>query len=172
MALANNPVIPADGQLVISDSSGTPLSLTIQYEDGDFQMGEVEPNQKSVQEFRDRGDVYAVREVERTNLEWTFSCHCVGFTDAGAATPLDIARLGGTWGSAVSKLTAAYGGANLFQLVFTAERTNFGGAADSTVTLKYSRVRVAFQEGVPGKLVIKGTSFVMAHDVANSVSWT
>ena len=55
MALAAVPFVPSDGALVFTDNTGTPLSFTVPYEDGNLSFGTITHNQKAVQEFLHRG---------------------------------------------------------------------------------------------------------------------
>lgn len=177
MALAAVPFIPADGALVFSDAAASPLSFTVPYEDGDLQFGEVMHSQKEVQAFLARGRFYSAREVEDVIPTFTFNAHLVGFTDATSATLLDIVRRAGTWAAATATLPSTAGGLVTggargvwtMQMKWTGERTDFGGTADSTLTLKYCRIRASFSEGVPGKITISGQALPYSTDY---MAWT
>lgn len=161
--LSLSPIIPNDGQLVISDGAGSPLTYTVVYEDGDFSYSGVKKGQKAVQKFQDRGRDYAWRETSDEDIEVSFSCHCVAFGGDGSTTttPNNVFEKTGTWASATSMLPAAAGGGSsgvwAVKLVFTAERSNNGATADSTVTFKYFHCEdISFTEGSPSKLSFKG----------------
>jgi len=177
MALAAVPFVPSDGALVFSDATGTPLTFTVPYEDGNLSFGTISHNQKAVQEFLHRGRWYGVRETDDVTPEFTFTAHLIGFTDASSATLLDIVRRTGVWAAAVSTLPASAGGMNAggtkgvwcVQLKWTGERSDFGGTADSTVTAKYCRITAEIAEGVPAKLTITGQMFPYSTDY---LAWT
>lgn len=163
MAVATNPMIPADGALVITD--GAALTYTIIYEDGDLSITGLTKGQMQMVSFKDRGITYSVRETEDQDIEFAFSCHAIALLgDATTAMPTDVVLKLGVWAAATSKISAAQGNAYLLQLKFTAERSNFGATADSTATLKYCQMTIDFSEGIPGKLSIKGKCFPLSTD--------
>lgn len=164
MAIAANPLIPVDGQIVITD--GAALTFTLAYEDGDFQCSGLNGNsQKSVQSFKSRGKTYAVRQVEDQDISFQFTAHVVGIIGDGTTALIgDVVLRKGVWASYTSKISASQGDANLLQVKWQGERTNFGAAADSSLTFKYCYLELDFSEGVPGKVSVKGTAFPISTD--------
>lgn len=163
MALATNPLVPKDGSIVITD--GAALSLTINYEDGDFSVSGLQKDQRSTQVFRNRGKTYSVRETDDTDIEFSFSCHAISLVgDGTTATIGDVVRRSGVWVAATSTLPAASGDAYCVQVKWTGERTNFGATSDTSVTLKYCHLSLDYAEGIPGKLSIKGTAYCISTD--------
>lgn len=163
MATTNNPLIPADGTLVITD--GASLTYTIVYEDGDLSITGLMKSQMQLQAFKDRGITYSVRQTEDANIEFSFSCHAISLLGDGVtATISDVALRLGVWAAATSKIAVTQGDAYLLQLKYTGERTNFGSTADTTATLKYCAMTLDISEGLPGKLSIKGTCFPISTD--------
>lgn len=174
MSLGANPLVPKDGSLEFTDATPTtPLTYVLQYEDGDVAFSEISKDQKDIQIFLSRGRFYAARETDDMPVEVTFTCHAVGFTDETDENILDIVRRAGAWAAAVNQLPAsAGGGANgvwCVQLKWTGERTNFGGSADASVTMKYVHLTAAFAEGTPGKFTIKGILLPYSTDY---LDWT
>lgn len=167
MAVATIPLIPKDGTLLINDGAGSPLGYTIVYEDGDLQVTGLMEGQLSVQRFDDRGVPYAVRSVQRENIEFSFSLHAISLLGDGTTAMIsDVALKLGVWASATSLTgaTSALGDAYLVKLTFTGERSNFGATADTTMVLKYCRLSLDVAEGVPGKWSVKGTAFPLSSD--------
>lgn len=164
MANAANPLIPVDGSITITD--GAALSLVVSYEDGDLNIASLNgQNQKSFVSFKSRGKTYSVRAVEDVDIEFSFTCHAVGIIGDGTTALIgDVALKKGVWASATSKLPTASGDAYLLQVKWQGERSNFGAAADSAVTLKYCSLTMDFSEGVPGKISIKGTCYPISTD--------
>jgi hypothetical protein len=163
MAVAANPLIPVDGQIVITD--GAALSLTIQYEDGDFQIQGLNSSQKTRQSFKSRGKTYAVRDVEDKDIQFSFTCHAVHIIGDGTTAFIGDAILKkAVWASATSKLPTANGDSHLLGVKWQGERTNFGAAADQSLTLKYCDLELDFSEGVPGKISVKGICYPISND--------
>lgn len=167
MARASIPMIPKDGTILINDNTGTPLALTIQYEDGDFAVTNIKASQLAVQGFKDRGVTYSVRSTEDENIEFSFTAHAIAFRGDGTTADIgDVVLRTSVWAAAVSMAgsTAALGDAYLLKVTFTGERSNFGATSDTTCVLKYCHLTMDFSEGVPGKFSIKGTLFPLSTD--------
>lgn len=171
MALPTTPIIPIDGAIVLSDNTGTPITITVAYEDGDLQVSGLEQAYMEVQVIESRGTPYAARNVRYKPIEFSFTAHLVGTVDATDSSLLAaLLKLGTTpWASATSMLATAKGDAYMLKVAWTAERTNFGGTADASLTLKYCRLSVDMSEGVPGKLSVKGTCYRFGSDW---IAWT
>lgn len=165
MTVAANPLVPKDGTITIADATGSPLSFTLAYEDGDFQIGPLMPGQWRRQEYKDRGVPYAVRKVEKMSIPFSFTCHAVGIIGDGTTALMgDVALKLAAWASAVSKIAAAAGDADLYQLVWTGERSDLGATADSSITLKYCAFEIGFSEGDPGKIDVTGIAYALSTD--------
>lgn len=174
MGLPSAPIIPKDGVLKVEDATATPIVFTCQFEDGDEKFTGLAKDQKNVTAYKDRGEVYSLREdedIEAVEIEW--SVHLIGLTDAAIATLFDaLLKRGPVWASATNQLAAAYGGGTTgtwcVKLTWTAERSDFGGTADTSLAFKYFHAdSVDIGISNPGKLTIKGRAFRMQHDVAN-----
>jgi len=152
-------MIPRDGKITIEDStSGTPISFEVKYEDGDFQHDPFEEGYMEHVILQDRGVDYAVRKSQEQRITFSFSCHATDFKDSTEKTLPDSVLKSGAFASGVSVFGAnadAWG----VKLTFTAEQTDYGAAADSSITFAKVRMSYGFAEGVPGKFTIKGTVF-------------
>lgn len=160
------PMIPRDGTITIYDGAGTPLSFEVQYEDGDFSSPEFSEGFEDVQEFEDRGQVYAARKIGRKSKDFSFTAHAMRFgrDAAGSNTHiLDVLLKKNAWSSSTST-GASYTDAHTVRVVFKAERSDLGETNDTTITIKYAHLRAGFQEGVPGKFSISGRAFMFTSD--------
>ena len=159
MALISTPIIPRDGTLLIEDATGTPIALTVQYEDGDFSIDGFQQSNMAVVSFKDRGVFYAHRKSEEEEVNFTFSAHATDWADATEKTVVDVFNKTGAFSAGVSTL-----GANAdvwaVKLTFTAEQTNYGASADGTIVLSYCVAKVSFAEGLPGKFTIAGRALL------------
>ena len=104
MAHPTTPVVPRDGQLVVSDNTGTPISYTIVYEDGDFSIDEVQEDYANTASMKDRGIWYNERKTDEQDLNFTFTCHVTHFSSATDGSPLDAVLKKGKFASGVSVL--------------------------------------------------------------------
>lgn len=162
MAIPNIPITGRDGMLTIKDATAvTPISVTVTYEDGDFQIGGIVQSAKDVVEFRDRGDIYAVRETDQRVHEFSFSCTLTALTDAAATHILDAIRKTGMFSAGVSTWGTATADPWMLTLIWAVEGTDRGGS-DQTLTLTYCRVEADIAEGGAGgaaKLSVKGKAY-------------
>ena len=160
MAFAGAPIVPTDGQLVISDGASSP-PVTVAYEEGNFSFTGYNQGVMDTVVFMDRGRPYAIRKEKNRPIPFSFTCHAISMVgDPGNA----CFRLG-TWASATSTLPTANGGSEVFcvKLVYTAERTNFGASSDSTATFLICRITdVDYSEAVPSTFTIKGEAYVFS----------
>lgn len=165
MSNSANPLIPVDGVITITDGTGTPLSFSAAYEDGDFKVGPLNAGQQTRQSFKSRGKTYSVRDVEDMDITFSFTCHATQILgDGTTATIADVVLKKGPWASATSILPAANGDSYLLTVKWTGERSDLGATADNTITLKYCALDLEFAEGVPGTLSISGTAYCLSTD--------
>jgi hypothetical protein len=167
MALSNVPFMPRDGTIVIKDSTGTPITLTVSFEDGDFAFDELTEGYADTIVLKDRGVPYAMRKSEGQVPSFTFSAHATDFTDATDKTLMDACLKKGMFAAGVSALGAS---ADVWALSvkFTADTSAIGGAADS-VEFKKCRLSCSFSEGTPGKFSLKGQILITSD---SDVVWT
>lgn len=167
MALFSEAMVPRDGTITLSDATGTPISMDVTYEDGDFTWDGMEEGYYNIEVFKDRGVPYSARKTDVQDLTWGFSAHATDFTDATEKTLMDACRKAGAWAAGVSKL-----GANAdvwaLQVKFTVERSNYGGT-DNYVQIAKNRLNCGFAEGVPGKFSVKGRAILT--DPTNDITW-
>lgn len=158
MALISVPFMPQDGTITIEDATGTPISMTVQYEEGDLQIDGFQQDDKSIIALYDRGTIYGLRKDQDEPINFSFSAHATDITDATEKTLIDVFNKTGAFASGVSTL-----GANAdvwtVKVTWTGEQTDFGGGADSTIVFTYCHAKVSFQEGKPGVFQISGTAY-------------
>jgi hypothetical protein len=165
MADKNFPTIIKDGTITIRDGAGTPLEYVVVFEDGNFSISDLRQGGQDLQEFEDRGSVYAARKVGRKSKTFTFEAHLLRFKREGSGnTHLpDVVLKQGAWASATST-GAAYSDAHLVEVEFSADRSGLGESTDTSITLKYCSLSQGISEGVPGKISISGTCHAFADD--------
>lgn len=163
MALSTLPMIARDGTIAFQDATGTPITVTLDYEDGNLAIEDLGHLHRERLELYDRDDLAALRYGRRRPIPFSFSCYPKGLTDATVKLITDLIMRTGAWAASVSTR-----GANeevyTYQMTYTIERTNFGGTADNTVTLKHVHMTMSLKEEPGGftKLEITGTAFLYA----------
>lgn len=164
MTVATSPIIPKDGVLTFADSTGSPITFAVVYEEGDFSISGIEEGDYEIEIFYDRHEPYSARKVRKKIYEWSFTAHLVAFTDS-TGNMLDVVRFAGAFSAAISTGGAtARGDAKLIQLTWAAERTDYGGTADGSWVLKYNRITADIQEGIPTTITISGRNIPFSTD--------
>lgn len=145
-----------DGTLLFNDgTTPTPLSLTVQYEAGDFSIDGLNEGLVETTAYLDRGVFATLRKTTASFPSFTFSAHLTDVSDATNPTIYDLARKSGVFASAVSTL-GANADALTYKLTFTIEGNNFGDSADHTLVLNDCRITVSIAEGDPNSFTVSG----------------
>jgi len=144
-----------DGTLVFADNTGTPLTLPIQYEAGDFSIDNLNEGLVETTAYLDRGEFATLRKTNRVFPSFSFTAHMTDLSDATDKLLYDLARKTGAFASAVSTL-GANADAMTYKLTFTVEGTNFGDSADHTMILNDCRITLSFSEGDPNSFSVAG----------------
>lgn len=156
MALSSVTKNFRDGSIAIEDGTGTPISMTVAYEDGDFSISGLIEGQKQVVHYQDRGDYYSSRKTTQVYPKFSFTAHMTELSDNTNKNLIDVCRKTGAWSAGVSTLGAA---AEVWavKITLTVEGTNHGDAADHTIVLDDCVITdVQFAEGDPNKFTISG----------------
>ena len=157
MALSQ-PATKRDGVITIKDATGSPITCTVQYEDGDLSIEGMQEGDRGVTNYLDRGDSYGLRTMDHVPVSFSFSAHLLEFTDATRKTVRDAATKKGAYASGVSTWGTNVADPWTVTVVFAMEGTDRGGD-DETITLTYCRLEISFSEGDPDKISVKGTSY-------------
>ncbi len=147
-----------DGTLTLEDGAGSPASVIIQYEAGDFSLSGLHQSTKETTTYLDRGDLASVRHTNRTFPTFSFSAHLTDLSDGSENTLPDIILKSGNFGSAVSTLGASADVYTL-KLTWTIEGTDHGDTADHVITLDDCRVSLDIAEGDPNSFSVSGTVY-------------
>jgi len=147
-----------DGLLVVSDNSATPITLTVQYEAGDFSLSGSNEGNTEVTTYLDRGELGTLRKTNRLFPTGSFTAH---FTDIRSAekTLWALATWSGPFAAGVSSIVGS--DVKVYKtLVWTVEGTQFGDAADHVLTLGDVRIdSVDVAEGDPNSYTINFTVY-------------
>ena len=152
-----------DGSIVLSDGTGTPLTVTVQFEAGDLSLSGTNQGNYEHTKYLDRGEL-GIRKTNRMFPTGSFTCQMTDLSDATDRLIWDIVNKTGAFTAAVSTLGA---NADLYTLkiVLTVEGTNFGDATDHVLTMNDCRCSIDFAEGDPN-------SFTINFEVLGTISAT
>ena len=142
-----------DGTIVLSDGTGTPLTVTIQFENGDLSISGTNQGNYEHTKYLDRGELGSIRKTNRMFPTGSFTCQMTDLSDNTDRLIWDMVNKTGAFASAVSTLGAT---ADLYTLkiVLTVEGNNFGDSNDHVLNLNDCRCSIDFAEGDPNSFTI------------------
>jgi len=148
-----------DGTILLEDgTTPTALSVTVQYEAGDFSISGLNQGNIEATTYLDRGDLGSVRKTSRTFPTFSFSAHMTDLSDATDKQLWDAVNKTGAFASAISTGGSA---SDVFMLktTLTVEGTNFGDSADHLLVMTNCHLSIDFAEGDPNTFTINGTVY-------------
>jgi len=160
MAYSTVPKVKRDGKIVLSDGTGSPVTLEVAYEDGNFSADF--PSLQSSLVVYDRGSLSAVRKQDDQFITASFSANMREFTDATAGSIVDFCNKTNAYSGNLSAATGTlpYIEQYCIDIVFTVEGTDHGDLKDHTAT--YSKCipdSISFSEGDPSSFTISFTGY-------------
>jgi hypothetical protein len=156
MAISSKPKNFRDGTITLSDGSGSPITLTVQYEAGDFSISNVMQSQTEVEMYLDRGSFHNVRKTNFAPATFSFTATMTDLSDATEKCLWDAVNKSGAFSAGVSR-----GDTDVWLLMvgLTIEGTDFGDAADHTLVLDKCHLTLEFSEGSPNTFSLSGTCY-------------
>lgn len=156
MAISSKPKNFRDGTITLTDGSGSPISLTVQYEAGDFAISNVMQSQTEVELYLDRGSFHNVRKTNFAPATFSFTATMTDLSDATEKCLWDAVNKSGAFAAGVSRGDTDVW---LLQVGLTIEGTDFGDAADHTLVLDKCHLTLEFAEGSPNTFSLSGTCY-------------
>lgn len=156
MAISSKPKNFRDGTITLTDGSGSPISLTVQYEAGDFSISNVMQSQTEVEMYLDRGSFHNVRKTNFAPATFSFTATMTDLSDATEKCLWDAVNKSGAFSAGVSRGDTDVW---LLQVGLTIEGTDFGDAADHTLVLDKCHLTLEFAEGSPNTFSLSGTCY-------------
>jgi hypothetical protein len=155
MALSNVVKVRRDGTITLTSGGGSPVTLTVDYEDGNF-SGNLLGAEEDRIVIRDRGTIVGLRKGDDQVGSLSFSVHFREFTNAGASgVVLDFIN-GTQAGSALTTTGGAGFEQFLCDVTMTVEGSDHGDSADAAVKFEYVLLTADFSEGDPNVLNFQG----------------
>lgn len=149
-----------DGTITLRDATGSPISVTVKYDNADFSIENLREDLREVVAYQSRGALTSLRHTTRVFPTFSFSAQMAEFSAATAVSLSDAVLRNGAFAAAVSTAT---GGANAdvycLDVVITEEGTNFGDSSDHTFTLGSCHMTLSYNQGDPNTFTISGTVY-------------
>lgn len=147
-----------DGVLTLSDgTTPTPLTLTVQFESGDFSITGLNQGNTEATTYLDRGVLGSVRLTNQTFPQLSFSANATDISDATNRTLWDAVNKSGSFATAVSTI----GSSDVYGLTvkLVIEGTNFGDPSDHEIQCVGVHLSIDFAEGDPDSFSLTGTIY-------------
>jgi hypothetical protein len=153
-----------DGVLKLSDGTGTPIEITVQYENGDFSLSGTNQGNYEHTKYLDRGELGSIRKTNRMFPTGSFTAQLTDLSDATNKTLWDAVNKTGAFASAVSTLGST---ADLYclDITLTISGTVLGDASDHVLSMSDCRCSIDVAEGDPD-------SFSLSFEVLGSITAT
>lgn len=144
------------GSLTLSDGTGTPETLSVSYDNGDFSVTGLSPSLREVAAYESRGSLNSLAHTTRTYPSGSFTAQMAEFSEATTGTLADFILKGGSFSSNTSTVS---GEIYTIDIQLTVEGTDFGDDADATITLSDCYCTIDFAEGDPNTFTVNFTVY-------------
>lgn len=160
MAYSNLPKTRRDGSLTLRDGTGTPVELTISFEEGAFSMDTPKEAQTVI---RDRGIISTVRKGDsEPSASGSFTAFFRQFTDgAEAGSLVDFVNQTGHYASNVSTGLSGTPFVEFYciDIEYMANAMPLGDDSKHLATLSKCVCTVSFTEGDPSSFTVNFTCY-------------
>lgn len=149
-----------DGTITIEDSTGSPVSIAVAYEEGNFSLSGLQQDLTDVSAYMDRGTLATLRKTNQVFPTFSFTSYMTHFTSggSGAISILEfIKQVGG--GASLTSGSAAKGDVMTFQVEIKVEGTDFSDTSDHGIVLQECVLSVDYSEGDPSTFSVSGTCY-------------
>ena len=154
MAASTVVKVRRDGKIRLQDGAGSPVTLEIDYEDGNFSADLLGADADRIV-IRDRGSIVGLRSGDDQVGSLSFSVHMREFSNQGAATLIDFCN-----GTAAGSALTSTGGSGFTPFLCTVmmdiEGTDHGDNADGACIFNKVLLTADFSEGDPNVINVSG----------------
>lgn len=146
-----------DGTIELADGTGTPVTLTVPFSQGDFSISGIQESQKAVSVYQSRGVLHSLRKGEKTFVTGSFSAMLADVSDSSAGNLLDFVRKTNAYSGNTS--TSGSGDVYTIKITLQIEGTDLGDSADHTIVLDDCACSADVSEGEPDSISLSFTSY-------------
>lgn len=147
-----------NGTIKLEDGTGSPITLTVQYESGDFKGTGFLQGQIGIVAYLDRGDFSGLRKQNFTPVSGSFSAHMTDLADGTEKNLIDAVRKAGAFAAGVST-SGTNADVWTLDITWTVEGTDFGDASDHVLKLEDCHCTIDVSEGDPNSFTISFTCY-------------
>jgi hypothetical protein len=152
MAYSTAPKVRRDGKITLKDGTGTPVTLEVAYEEGNFSFDQTKSDRIVI---RDRGTIGSVRRGDDQPITGSFTIYMRQFTSSSAGSVLDFINKTGSYSANVSVSSAVSTDEYAINIEFEVDGTAVGDSdGDTTATFDTCICLAAFSEGDPNQITV------------------
>lgn len=158
MSYSTAPKVRRDGVIKLRDgTSPTPVSLTVDYEEGNFSFEQTKSDRTII---RDRGTIKSVRRGDDQPITGSFTIYMRQFTSSSAGSVLDFINKTGSYSSNVSASSAVSTDEYAINIIFEVDGDAVGDSdGDTLATFDTCICTASFAEGDPNTITISFECF-------------
>ena len=134
MALSTIIKTGADGSILLSDGTGTPLTLAVRFSNADINIGGLTNSLREVTTIQARMKTIGLRKGAPVYPTIAFSCYLTDLGEATSGTIFNWEAKTAPYGSRVK--THSIGDLDTYDVKLTIEGTDHGDAADQSINCK------------------------------------
>jgi hypothetical protein len=150
------------GRLVFADSTGSPISMEVKHEPGDFAVDGLTELMTETTPYEDRGVFDWLSYTKRVYASFSLTAYItalLGATGAGNIGIPDVVMKLGGYAAGVSTSGAGAGIPWTTDLTYTLEGTGLGDSADGTLVMTDCRLTLGISEGDPDAFKLAGICY-------------
>lgn len=152
MAYSTAPKVRRDGKITLKDGTGTPVTLEVAYEEGNFSFDQTKSDRIVI---RDRGTIVSVRKGDDQPITGSFTIYMRQFTSASAGSVLDFINKTNAYSSNQSVSSTVATDEYAINIVFEVDGDAVGDTdGDTTATFDTCICLASFSEGDPNQITI------------------
>jgi hypothetical protein len=155
MAYSTVPKVRRDGTITLRDGTGSPVTLAVAYEEGNFSFDQTKADRIVI---RDRALIATVRKGDEQPLTGSFSFYMRQFTSASVGGVMDFINKQNAYAANISTGAGTpYVEEYCIDIVFTVDGSSVGDdSGDDLQTATFSKCicTAAFAEGDPNQITI------------------
>ncbi len=146
------------GSVVLTDGTGTPLTITLKFDNADFKLDGVSKDLREVVTYTGRGKTRGVRYGAPKYPTWSCSVQVADLSESSAGTVLDWINKIAPFTARVS--TMSIGEVDAMTVTFNQEGTSYGDSIDQAIKVEQATVDAwSFSEGAPNTISLSGTVY-------------
>ena len=152
MAYSTAPKVRRDGKITLKDGTGTPVTLEVAYEEGNFSFDQTKSDRIII---RDRGTIGSVRKGDDQPITGSFTIYMRQFTSASAGSVLDFINKTGSYSANTSVSSTVSTDEYAINIVFEVDGDAVGDDdGDTTATFDTCICTASFAEGDPNQITV------------------